>query len=254
MSRTPPPYIPAEIIGAPLDFIWEGPSAHAGPMQTLTPLVERLSGTTTCAQLTMCAGIVEWAAWRLQGHTTIDIGLDFAEAAFAYQVDQRYADHRAGGCRNPTDDDPPALGALLDVCSHLWRAMGREYAQSYYQPIFETFHAANITRHIIPAGQRQVFENWLAGLSDRVHAVAPKPDEEFKKKKEFERPEDHKAFLARHWGLPLPREILDPAAVAEPAGPRIDAFLRTLDPSKNPFLRTAEQMQALGFVGDPYPS
>lgn len=251
MTRTPPKYIPEAIIGAPIDFPWEGRRAHAGPMQTVTKLLNRLASTTTCGQLTMCAGILEWAAWRLYGHLPIDNTLHFCDAAFAYQVDQRYADADAGDIRKPPPG-PPELAALMEISGYLWSAMGPDFATSYFQPIPDTFHAAHVTRHITPKAHRKAFDQWLAALSDRVHAVAPKPDEEFKKKKEFASPEQHQAFLARHWGAPLPRQILDPEAIATPAEPLIQAFLAGLDWQANPYLRSPDQMRELGFPGQPY--
>ncbi len=251
MTRTPPSYIPNDIIGAPIDFVWEGTRAHAGPMQTMTKLLDRLAGTTTCGQLAMCAGILEWLAWRLQGHLAIDNTLHFCDAAFAHQVDPRYADRSAGDLTKPPPS-PPELAALMEVSGYLWMQMDPEFSSSYFQPVPETFHAANVVRHTIPKSHKKSFDEWLAGLSDRVHAVAPKPDEEFKKKKEFADPADYEAFVARHWGAPLAREILDPEASATPAEPLIEAFLAGLDYRANPYLRTPEQMRDLGFPGEPY--
>jgi hypothetical protein len=92
MTRTPPKHIPQAIIGAPIDFPWKGTRAHAGPTQTVTKLLDRLAGTTTCAQLAMCAGILEWLAWRLQGHLAIDNTLHLCDAAFAYQSERQRRD------------------------------------------------------------------------------------------------------------------------------------------------------------------
>jgi hypothetical protein len=251
MTRTPPSYVPNAIIGAPIDFPWKGTRAHAGPMQTMTKLLDRLSGTTTCGQITMCAGIVEWLAWRLQGHLPIENTLHFCDAAFAYQVDHRYADRDAGDITNPPAG-PPECAALMELGGYLWDQLKPKFLTSYYQPVPETFHASHVTRHTTPKAHKKTFDGWLAGLSDRVHTVAAKPDEEFKKKQEFDDPAELEAFYARHFGRPLPREILDPDAIATPPEPLIAAFLAGLDYHANPYLRTPEQMRELGFPGEPY--
>jgi len=252
-TREPPSYIPAELIGAPIEFPWEGRHAHAGPMQVVTRLLDHLASTTTCGQLVMCAGIVEWGTWRLSGHVPLDTTFDRIDASFAYQVDQRYADYRGGESTKPPPDASPALAALRELNSYLWASMGRKYAKSYYQPVPNTFHAAHVVRHILPKQHKKTFNTWLHDLAIRVRAVAPKPDEEFKKKKTFETPEAHAAFLARHWGAPLSRAILDPEADASDPS-QASRFAASLDWEANPLLRSPEQMRELGFEGTPYTS
>lgn len=87
MTPDLPGYIPPSIIGAPLDFRWEGARDHIGPTETVTPLLDMLASTTMTAQIAMCAGVLTWGAWRLKGETEVEHNFELVEAAFAYMID-----------------------------------------------------------------------------------------------------------------------------------------------------------------------
>jgi hypothetical protein len=81
------------------------------------------------------------------------------------------------------------------------------------------------------------FGSWLSESLRRCHQFLPASDVEVEKQP------------------PVPRELFDPSF-----DPREDAvrealtrFVATLDPTRNPYLRSAEAMLADGFVGQPYP-
>jgi hypothetical protein len=247
-----PPFIPASITGTPLEFEWKGAREHIGPTETLTPLLKQLGSTTTCGQISMCAGILLWGAWRLKGATPIERYVELAEATFAYQVDWRYLNLEAEPLI-PAPDQPPAVSAMTELNNFLVAAV-RDYWISYYIPVAETFHSSHVVKHILPKKAAKDFQTWLLGLAERVREIAAKPDEPFKKKKEFPTEEAWKAFLAPHRGKPLPPDILDPAATVtkENRHDLVATFLAGLDWNNNRFLRPPEEMKASGFVGTPY--
>lgn len=247
-----PEFIPQSIVGVPVDFRWEGAREHIGPTETVTPLFERLGGTTTCGQISMCSGILLWGAWRLKGHAPVEHNFELAQASFAYQIDWRYVDIEVEP-KGKAPDQPPALSAMMKLNSFL-RASLRDYWNSYYIPISETFHSAHIVKHILPAEHAKAFQHWLVSLADRVKSIAAKPDEPFRKKKEFDTADEYEVFVARHRGLALPPEILNPAQQVT-AGNReelVARFLERLDWKSNRYLRAPEKMQAMGFTGTPY--
>ena len=91
-----PSFIPASIVDAPIAFTWEGAQAHIGPVEMVTPLMKSLGQGTGLAQVAQCAGVLLWATWRLKKAANVDHNLELAEAAFAYGVDWRYIDRKAG--------------------------------------------------------------------------------------------------------------------------------------------------------------
>ncbi len=59
-----PAFIPASIVGAPLNFIWKGHIAHIGPVEQSTPLLKKLGNTTMRTEVALCASVSLWGAWR----------------------------------------------------------------------------------------------------------------------------------------------------------------------------------------------
>jgi hypothetical protein len=249
-----PGFIPAAVENRPLDFKWNGARDHIGPTETVTPLMERVWGTTTCGQITLCAGLLLWGGWRLRGHTDTETLLLLAEAAFAYQVDWRYLREDLVPFKRPPDE-PPALSASMALIDFAQIALNpKKNWDNYYQPVRETFHSAHVVRHILPADVRKPFDAWLDVVAERVQKIAAKPEEAFRKKKEFATNEEYLEFCARHRGTPLPPQVLDPQ-FAYDDGQRAQLVrenLHGLNCQANMYLRSPEDMRALGFAGTPY--
>lgn len=256
-----PTFIPAGLAASPPTFVWWGRDEHTGSTRFPTPLLRRMDLKTSNGFITLCAGTVMWGAYRLQGRDEhVRTALQLAEAAFAYQVDWRYVDRDAVDLRI-TSGVSPTSGALLELCSFLWRCLDHEkYWENYYSPILETFHAAHLARHMLPRDVRPAFGRWVEEIIARLNIFAKKPDEAVAHAEDFPTVEDWKRFAAGHRGRPLPPEFLDGAQptmllAAEPQqcmDRAVDRHLRQLDWTGNPFLRTPDEMRALGFVGEPY--
>ncbi len=244
----------AGIAGAPLDFVWRGAQAHIGPVETVNKLFDLIGYKTTCGMLTQAAGIISWGAWRLEGHTDVSVLLQMVEASFAFQVHPYYVDLEGAPTRKPKDR-PPAESAAAKLQALLWGGLDAdEYWQSYYQPHDSAFHSAYIVRHIMPKNKKQVFSDWLEGMLGRIKKVAPKPDEPRVEDPDALSPKERAAYYARHWGQPLPTQILDLELDYQSSKREelVDRFLRELRWKDNPFLRSPEAMKALGFEGKPY--
>ena len=238
-----------------MQFSWKGSGCHCGPRGSETPLLRRLDGTTICAQLALCSGLLSWAAWRLMGHTDeAQPALELAQAAFAYQVDWRYADPDAGTV-HAAPDTPPALSALMEVTVYLWESLDKDrFWDSYYAPVMQTFHAAHVVQHIMPKAQRPAFVRWFDQVIERVQLHARAPAEPFRKQREFDSMDAWKQFVARHRGPALPPEIIDPQADYRPQDRDqwLARFLASLDWENNRYLRSPQAMRKLGFEGEPY--
>lgn len=253
--RDRPGFVPESVQG-PLDFAWRGARDHIGPTETVTPLLDMLAGTTTCGQLAMCAGILLWGSWRFKGQAEVEHNFELAEAAFAWHFNYRYVNTNRGPTGAPPDQ-PPAVSATMKLNGYMRQAMDpAQYWEKYYQPVRETFHAAHIVSHVLPKSAKKEFEAWLKEVVARVKRIASKPDEEFKKKKEFESVEAHQAFIARHRGAPIPPEILDlNVEVNESNRKNLNArFLAGLSPSDNRYLLRPEELSLLGVETIPYGS
>lgn len=252
--RTRPSYIPETVVGAPIDFPWEGADSHIGPTEGMTPLLKMLEGKTTFGFLSLGAGILQWAGWRLLHHTDVSHNLDLAEALFAYQVDSRYLKRSARPPGLPPDE-PPALSASRQFDWLMMRAADpEEYWHSYYVPIMEVFHCAHLVRHILPKSAWKDFGDWLKVISKRLDELASAPDEPFRKKSTFPSLEAYHAFTARHRGMALPAQVIDPAFSYKPEQREelIDAYLAGLNWRENRYLHSPDELRATGFEGRPY--
>lgn len=251
-----PAFLPDALSQPSPEFAWRGAGRHGGPANAVTPLLEKLDMLTNCGQITLCAGVLAWAAARLEGSTTLGASaLELAQAAFAFQIDGRYVDRDAGDVHKPVDE-PPAQSALMEVMSYQRTALNREkYLKGYYAPIMQTFHASHITQRVMGPEHRPAFVAWFEQAIERVQRFARRPSEPFRQKREFPTYEAYLAFIAPHRGPALPPELLDPAVpyAAQDREALVAAFVATLDWRRNRYLRAPDAMRALGFVGTPYP-
>jgi hypothetical protein len=255
MNTAIPSYIEkAGIVGAPLEFTWEGPQGHIGPVETVNKMFNLIGYKTTCGMLTQAAGIIGWGAWRLQDYTDVKPLLQMIDASFAFQVDSYYVDRNGLPTRKPKTD-PPAESAIGKLQLLLWEGLNADrFWRSYFQPHDSAYHAAYLVRHIMPKKQRNIFNKWLEGMLARMKEVAPKPDEPPLKDASLLSRDDLDAYFARHRGVALPPQVLNIEIDYEPSRriELVDRYLSELDWENNPFLRAPEEMKKLGFVGTPY--
>lgn len=257
-SEARPRFIPAVVAEAPIDFKWKGDREHIGPAEVVTPLLVRLAKATMCGQVTMMAGVLYWAGWRLKDHAPVPAKrfLQLAPAAFAYQVNELYVDLGPPPEYEEYEEDfTPALSAAYEIEGFARHALNaKEFWNPYYPPVSQTFHMAHLVKHIVPRTMKKGFEKWLDDLAGRVKSVALAPSEPYRRIQDFPTTEAYEAWAARYRGMPLPPQILDPEANYDGSQRTslVGQFLRELDWRSNPYLRSPEAMLAAGFSGTPY--
>lgn len=238
----------------PLDVEWKGARQHFGPVEGVTPLIDRLASKTTCATVTLMVGVMCWGVNRLKHHVDQSWNFELAEASFASQVDWRYVDVDKGpGLKEP--DQPPALSASLSLNRYLCQAMdGEKPWNSYFQPVMLLSHMVHVVRHILPNGFKQKFHDWLFMAVERLDAIAPKPATEYRGFKEFPDKAAYRAYCAPHRGEPLSLRVL-PSIQGElqtfDKQDSLDSVLK-MNPARNRYLRTPNEMSELGFSSQPY--
>lgn len=233
---------------------WKGRSAHIGPVGAVTPLVEAVSGKTTCATVTLMSGVLIWGAQRLRHFTETDFCYELAEAIFAWQYDWRYVNVRAAPYFSPPDD-PPEEVAVYTLDNFVRAELkGQDKWISFYQPVMPLFHMCNMVNFILPASNRSAFESWLAGMIERLDQIAPAPDMDVPDFYDFESKADYAAHCAPRRGTPLPPMVLDLETdlTGVDLQAEADKFLQNLDHKKNRFLLSSEQLLEQGFEGLPY--
>ncbi|MCA9683812.1 MAG: hypothetical protein KC457_16550 [Myxococcales bacterium] len=228
---------------SPLAPGWEGPLAHIGPVQTVTPLVDMLSGKTTCATVTLLSGVLLWGARRLQSFTETDFLYELAAAAFAWQHDWRSFVASAEPYTE-APDEPIAESAAFTIDAFLRDSIeGEKPWHSFYQPIMPLFHMANVVNFILPSELRGPFEEWLVGACGRLDIIARAPAMAVPNFADFPGKAAYRAHCAPRRGRPLPPTVLD---LRRPAPNDIDAeaalHLAALAGSGNRFLAGSDNV------------
>jgi hypothetical protein len=244
----------SEMAGGPFAPGWKGRSQHIGPVGVNTPLVEALSGKTTCATVVLMSGVLLWGYHRLRHFTESDFYVELAEAIFAWQYDWRYVDIKAAPYFSPPQDPPEEVA--LYTLDNFVRAELKLYDKwiSFYQPVMPLFHMCNMVNFILPKAQRPHFEGWLSGMIQRLDEIAAAPDMDEPDFYDFENKAAYAAHCAPRRGPPLPPIVLDLETdlTGTDLQAEADTFLQSLDHTKNRFLRSPEQLLEMGFEGLPY--
>jgi hypothetical protein len=249
--RVPASYIATSgVAGAPVDFKWGLPLAHIGPDEG-TALHDAVYRMTHCAAVTLAAGLEQWSAWRFEGMVDSARFLAHSEALPAWSIDSKYY-------KGPSDLEyvktPPAESAMSVLADLACNTTGSTYLK--YPATFPnvTVHQAFLLRYVIPKSKRKPFDHWLAFVLNRLAEVAPRPKEPIGDFKNYESKEAYRLAQRPYFGVPIPFDVLDPdfdykLAMREEL---VDRYLRGLNWKHNPFLRTPDEMKALGFEGTPY--
>jgi hypothetical protein len=229
-----PSYIQeAGIVDTPLTGEWND-DQHPNDWAVEAPaLQERISKICDRGIVALCAGIAEWAAWRLSPHTDDRMLFQYIEAVRAGIVDWSYLDPE----RSPMltidlkDWTGPVRRSLAVATLRLGKAVDQSIREEDVtsEPVFE----ANLVERIIP--DRAPFRKWrdaaIVGLKE-FDPMGPEP----------------------RTGRPVPREVLDPnnKVKAEDGDKILDQYLKGLDYTSNPYLRSPDEMRKAGFKGTPY--
>jgi hypothetical protein len=229
-----PSYIQeAGIVDTPLTGEWND-DQHPNDWAVEAPaLQERISKICDRGIVALCAGIAEWAAWRLSPHTDDRMLFQYIEAVRAGIVDWSYLDPE----RSPMltidlkDWTGPVRRSLAVATLRLGKAVDQSIREEDVtsEPVFE----ANLVERIIP--DRAPFRKWRDAAIVRLKEFDPMGPEP-------------------RTGRPVPREVLDPnnKVKAEDGDKILDQYLKGLDYTSNPYLRSPDEMRKAGFKGTPY--
>jgi hypothetical protein len=194
------------------------------------------------AKLGLAACICEWSLYRLEGFIDLTDAWSRVAAAWAMVVDLHYVTGKDFDfdMSDDTDSKGDPRGPLEVTLAHLRAAINRYKAGDIWLAEAVTKQAV-LARHICP--NQPAFDAWL---SDTFKATATA----FPRSVEYDKESEYYDASAE---TPVPRAFFDP--LADPATDHpaaLNAFLKSLDPSTNPYLATPEEMLAAGFTGTPY--
>jgi hypothetical protein len=242
MPRATPSYVTAaSIVGAPVSYKWSndlGLKFIAAKDQNAR-LYEALDEASFKAKMSLGVAITEWTVWRFKGHVPIEDALLRLEAAWACAIDPRYAKSLRFKLTQTGAD--PLLGPFEIALDVLGSICDRFTKGSIYlaEPVVRQ---ATLAKHVIPG--KNVFSDWLSAGVRKAATTFPRNAKYDRKSGVFD------ASLEP----PVPGEFFEPDFVysEETTRAMLQAFLKSLDPEKNPYLRSPEELRQMGFTGTPY--
>ena len=187
-----------------------------------------------------CAFTIAIAEWILARYESMDNDPEpgqFLEAAWAANIDIEYA-----GEIDIVDSEwtGPIRGPVSMALTFVLDAIFAE--ESSPNSAFNPAWAACFARHVLP--DVSAFNSWFDFCLTRLEPLYPAPAEE-----------DLDWFDEKNnLGELVPLEVFEPGSAFDSttAPALINRFLSRLDPELNPFLRSADEMIADRFVGEPY--
>jgi hypothetical protein len=246
--------VPADLADRAIDKDWKGTPAHLGPHR-YTPLRQAIEFKTSAALLALMAGSMFWAYERLHKHTDAGIVLSLSEAIFCYQVDPLYLNPIEKYRFIPRTDGVQLPEGAATV--YPWIFFEKFFTFPRFWPIYptiiETARTIYLTQHVMPKRDKR-YEKWVEAVVKKLNLIAPLPDP----RKDLIPPgsplDVFEAESKRVIGQPLSPWALNVNEAFDPGrnGDEIDKLLQAADPTKNPFLRSLEDLKTAGFAGTPY--
>ncbi|MCA9469790.1 MAG: hypothetical protein KC643_30695 [Nitrospira sp.] len=194
---------------------------------------ERLDDLSDAANLALAIGCGEWISYRLSLLNNDPVPQNYLEAAWAAIVYPGYCkyietvdDEWRGPIRGPLN----MTISILNDGIHCRDTDSQEATRSCWM--------YNLAQHVLP--HTDEFDRWFEACVLRLELYHPwvEDDDIWEEGPPF--------------GLPVPREVLDPSFSYDPenAPELIDRFLRSLNPEHNPFLPSNdEDLEVPGFKG-----
>ncbi|KRB24762.1 hypothetical protein ASE08_00755 [Rhizobacter sp. Root16D2] len=188
------------------------------------------------AKIAFAAATTEWLAWRLDGVAPDADMHELAQALWAAMVDIRYWK----GERRLQPDG----GSAVDWISYsAWQEAEALMRMSLKRKgkARNVVNLVLLARHVLPKSAHAGLKAWLtAVLRERVGALWQLDDDP--------RVRDERL------GPLVSREALDPAQPLDEAAVsgQVDALLRGIDWKNNRYLRSPDELAAIGFSGTPY--
>jgi hypothetical protein len=226
----------------PLDYEWTrliANSFQANPAESHPKLFDALQLVGVRAAFALGVACSEWVAARLEKQADASDAPHRIEAAWAATIDWRYA--------SLPEPAPPDSGPNPDpVLEPLWLMLlvlgdDHQFYVKTYRGVKNrgvrgsALRLALLVEHI--TGRRSGFDKWLTASLRKARQHYPATDKPVEQEP------------------PVPREFFEPdfkwTANATPESQA--RLLHTLNPAKNPYLRSREEMRADGFTGEPYP-
>jgi len=241
MNYTIPHYITNQGQPSPvLDYVWDSTRGSLDFQYDAENLIDKMESATIRAKISLCIGVYEWVIWRYHRLSDDLRPFQIAEAAWCGNIKSAYIvayelDH---------DEFCPVSGILFDAMVSIGTVLNYT-AEDPREWRNELAYLVAMAMHVLP--DTKPFENWLETITDRLLILYPAPIDDPYEDIFNDHEEERRGPI-------VAREALDPSFDYHPeqAPMLLEQFLRGVDYTKNPFLRSPEELIKAGFCGTPY--
>ncbi|MGE0646148.1 MAG: hypothetical protein AB7P24_21040 [Nitrospira sp.] len=246
MSRHQPKYVAeAGVLGSPLLYDWSKDielKLYAAKDQNVK-LCQALDGSNYRAKYSIGIAITEWIIWQFEKHARLDDAHSRIEAAWASAIDPAYAgDLKFKLTRTSVFNETAKIDGPMKLALNFLGSIDAHYATGNIYLAAAVVKQVVLARHVI--AEREVLEQWISSTLRQCAQVFPR---------QVDYDTTTQKYDASH-ELPVPREFFEPGFTYTPETGKavLLEFLKTLDYTKNPYLRSPEEMKENGFQGTPY--
>lgn len=237
MHKIVPNFIPDTIASAGINFQWEGIGKHIGPVETRTKLMDGFAGITSCGSFCLAAGLLTWTSFRFAELLDVSTTSHLSDAAFAFMADPLSLDLK-DVMKGRIADESPVVAAYKELRNY---GGGCIYQGRWYRnasaPRRDLFHFACLLRHVLDSDSAAQFDDWIEQTCIRLRFLAPKPPLDTSLLPENPTPEQVHAFVAPHWGMPIPFAALSTDLGAEKLQETMMLEAAAIDWPKNPYVQ-----------------
>ena len=218
----------ANIQDSSLRYTWDDVKYQTAYYPLDDDFLSRMARISQRANVAFAIACAEWIVHRLGKVSKDPMPAEYLEAAWAAVVDACYTRY------HETDEDEwsgpirkPLAVAVMLVVDSIIRMEDDDL------PEVDAVSLSNLAEHLLP--DSTLFRDWRERVLARLERLYPR------------NPLDTR-------GVPVPREALDPDFDFRPemAPELLRHFLRSSNHQSNAFLRSPEEMKAIGFEGTPY--
>lgn len=224
-----------------LRYVWDDTVAIEALTSDAGVVISASMKMSLRARMVLCIGLYEWNVWRFDGLYESPEPLQIAEAAWCATVDPRYLKFYE---LSRTDWLGPVQGPIWCATAWLQPAISQGYL--FPRGLYDAISLlTRMALHVLP--NTAEFQSWLDVILDRLVKLFPlvpeDPFDDF-----FDR------NVVQRLGPLIGRNVLNPAEeyVPELGHSMLSEIMQSAIESANPFLSSPDDLDDLGFMGEPY--
>ena len=225
-----------------LRYLWDDTDIFSKFQYNPESLLEKVESVSLRGKAVLAIGIYEWIIWRYNKVSDDPMPFQILETAWWSSVNNKYSQY----IELPGADYLGPARRPLFAAAHWMVPIIYPFPEISNDWLFPRHIAllSQLAMHVLP--ETKLFEHWLDIVANRLAKFHPAPENDPFEDLFNDHEEERRGSL-------VAREALDPSFDYHPdqAPELLDNFLRSVDQTANPFLRSPEELKESG-IEHPY--